>query len=123
MGPLVAGLPGGLDHTLAEGGAELSLGQRQLVCLARALLRQSRVLVLDEATAAMDAATDSVIQETIRKENCTVITIAHRLNTVMEVDMVVVLDRGVVVETGRPELLLKDENSRFYSMARAAGLV
>ena len=125
MGPLVAGLAGGLDHILAEGGAGLSLGQRQLVCLARALLRHSRLLVLDEATAAMDAATDNVIQETIRREfdDCTVITIAHRLNTVIEADQLVVMDKGRVMEKGRPRDLLREENSTFYSMATAAGIV
>ena len=103
----------------------MSVGQRQLICLARALLRRSRVLVLDEATAAVDSATDEKIQETIRTEfkDCTVLTIAHRLHTVTGADVIIVLERGKIKEMGSPHQLLTDPSSQFHRMARTAGLI
>ncbi|KAI0239976.1 Multidrug resistance-associated protein 1 [Lamellibrachia satsuma] len=116
----VMSLPSGLQHNCAEGGENLSVGQRQLVCLARALLRKSKILVLDEATAAVDLETDDLIQATIRTEfaDSTVITIAHRLNTIMDYDRVLVLDNGTIKELGTPEALLKNKDSIFYGMAK-----
>ncbi|CAH2076223.1 unnamed protein product, partial [Iphiclides podalirius] len=121
----VQGLQAGLRHEISEGGENLSVGQRQLVCLARALLRKTPLLVLDEATAAVDLETDELIQKTIRSEfaSCTVLTIAHRLNTIMDSTRVMVLDKGQLVEYAPPEQLLQDKNSIFYSMAKDAGLV
>ncbi|XP_075974894.1 multidrug-Resistance like Protein 1 isoform X3 [Anticarsia gemmatalis] len=123
--PFVQGLQAGLRHEVSEGGENLSVGQRQLVCLARALLRKTPLLVLDEATAAVDLETDELIQKTIRSEfaACTVLTIAHRLNTIMDSTKVMVLDKGQLVEYAPPEQLLQDKNSIFYSMAKDAGLV
>ncbi|XP_075224809.1 multidrug-Resistance like Protein 1 isoform X1 [Lycorma delicatula] len=121
----VSGLTAGLQHEVCEGGDNLSVGQRQLICLARALLRKTKVLVLDEATAAVDLETDDLIQQTIRTEFrlCTVLTIAHRLNTIMDSDRVLVLDKGQIVEFASPNELLQQRNSVFYSMAKDAGLV
>ncbi|XP_025410477.1 multidrug resistance-associated protein 1 isoform X2 [Sipha flava] len=120
----IKGLIGGLDHEVSEGGDNLSVGQRQLVCLARALLRKTKLLVLDEATAAIDLETDDLIQTTIRSEfkDCTVLTIAHRLNTIMDSDKVIVLDNGLMVEYDSPTNLLKEKTSVFYLMAKDAGL-
>ena len=121
----VSGLESGLDYQVAENGENLSVGQRQLICLARALLRKTKILILDEATAAIDLETDSLIQRTIRKEfaNCTILTIAHRLNTIMDSDRVLVLDKGRVVEYESPQRLLSDRRSRFFALAKDAGLV
>lgn len=120
----VSALPDKLNHECAEGGENLSVGQRQLVCLARALLRKTKILVLDEATAAVDLETDNLIQSTIRTqfEDCTVLTIAHRLNTIMDYTRVIVLDKGEVRECGAPSELLQ-QRGIFYSMAKDAGLV
>nr|XP_056722202.1 multidrug resistance-associated protein 1-like [Euleptes europaea] len=120
----VSTLPDKLNHECSEGGENLSVGQRQLVCLARALLRKSKILVLDEATAAVDLETDDLIQSTIRTqfEGCTVLTIAHRLNTIMDYTRVIVLDKGAVVECGSPAALIQKKGI-FYSMAKESGLV
>ncbi|MGH0124218.1 UNVERIFIED_CONTAM: hypothetical protein FKN15_024647 [Acipenser sinensis] len=120
----VSGLPDRLNHECSEGGENLSVGQRQLVCLARALLRKTKILVLDEATAAVDLETDNLIQSTIRSqfEECTVLTIAHRLNTVMDYTRVLVLDKGQIVEFDSPASLL-DKKGVFFKMAKDSGLV
>ena len=114
-----------LNHQITEDGENLSVGQRQLVCLARALLRRTKVLVLDEATAAIDLETDSLIQSTIRTEfaNCTVLTIAHRLHTIMDYDRILVIDFGQVMEFDTPKSLISNESSIFYSLAKDAGIV
>lgn len=115
----------GLQTMLTEGGSNLSVGQRQLMCLARALLIPSKILVLDEATAAVDVETDKVIQKTIRTsfKDRTILTIAHRINTIMDSDKIIVLDKGQIVEFDTPQNLLKQETSIFYSLVNEAGLV
>ncbi|XP_025906528.1 canalicular multispecific organic anion transporter 1 [Nothoprocta perdicaria] len=117
-------LPEKLLHRVSEGGENLSVGQRQLVCLARALLRKAKILILDEATAAVDLETDHLIQTTIRSEfaNCTVLTIAHRLHTIMDSSRVMVLQAGRIMEFDSPEELLQREGI-FSSMAKDAGIV
>ncbi|XP_050048216.1 multidrug resistance-associated protein 1 [Dermacentor andersoni] len=120
----ISGLDRGLEHEVQEGGENLSVGQRQLLCLARALLRKSKVLVLDEATAAVDMETDELIQQTIRREfaGSTILTIAHRLNTILDYDRILVLEQGRVAEFDTPASLLAAENSIFHGMAKDAGL-
>ena len=117
----VAGLSQKLYEEVLECGSNFSVGERQLLlCLARALLQKNKVIVLDEATANVDQETDQLIQETIREkfQECTVITIAHRLNTIMDYDKVVVLDGGKVVEDGRPRELLKVETGKFAELCK-----
>ncbi|XP_073100803.1 putative ABC transporter C family member 15 isoform X2 [Elaeis guineensis] len=107
-----------LEAPVAEDGENWSVGQRQLVCLARVLLKKRRILVLDEATASVDTATDNFIQKTIREEtsNCTIITVAHRIPTVIDSDLVLVLDEGRVLEFDSPGVLLRDESSAFSKL-------
>ncbi|OQV17406.1 Multidrug resistance-associated protein 1 [Hypsibius exemplaris] len=120
----VSSLPDGLEHSIAEGGENLSVGQRQLICLARALLRKTKILVLDEATAAIDLETDDLIQRTIREKfvDCTILTIAHRLNTIMDTSRIMVLDQGKIKEFDSPSNLLQDQSTIFYGLAKDAGI-
>lgn len=113
---------GGLDIHVKESGSSFSVGQRQLLCLARALLKLSKVLCLDECTANVDTKTASILQSTIFSEcrAMTVITIAHRISTVLNMDNILVLDRGNLVEQGNPKALLQDESSIFSSFAKAS---
>jgi ATP-binding cassette subfamily C (CFTR/MRP) protein 1 len=103
----------------------LSAGQRQLVCLARALLRDTKILILDEATAACDLVTDLLIQSTIKEKfsKCTILTIAHRLQTVLDYNRIIVLENGKIVENGSPQTLLNKSNSIFYSLAKEAKII
>ena len=107
---VVKDLPGQLNFRLRESGTNLSVGERQLVCLARALVQRSKIIIMDEATANVDFKTDHLIQEVIRHKfkDSTVLTIAHRLNTIMDYDKVLVLDGGRVVEFDNPEVLIRN---------------
>ncbi|XP_031131650.1 ABC transporter C family member 2-like isoform X1 [Ipomoea triloba] len=113
----------GLDTEVSEAGENFSVGQRQLLSLARALLRRSKILVLDEATAAVDCRTDALIQKTIREEfkSCTMLIIAHRLNTIIDCDRILLLDSGKVLEYDTPEVLLQNEESAFSRMVQSTG--
>ncbi|GMH35949.1 hypothetical protein BSKO_03817 [Bryopsis sp. KO-2023] len=115
-------LEGGLDAQISEGGGNLSSGQRQLLCMARALLRGSRILILDEATSNVDNTTDSLIQQTIRSafKDYTILTIAHRLHTIVDYDRILVLDAGEVKEFDTPANLLKDSKSMFSELMEEA---
>uniref|UniRef100_A0A672TU44 Multidrug resistance-associated protein 1-like n=1 Tax=Strigops habroptila TaxID=2489341 RepID=A0A672TU44_STRHB len=119
----VQSLPKKLLHEISEGGENLSVGQRQLVCLARALLRKTKILVLDEATASVDMETDNLVQSTIKREfhNCTILTIAHRLHTVMDSERVLVLDTGRILEYDTPHNLLQRKGA-FSEMVAEAGI-
>lgn len=112
-----------LDTQISDNGNNLSMGQRQLLCLSRALLNPSKILILDEATAAVDRETDKIIQETIRTafKDRTILTIAHRIDTVLDSDKIMVLDKGEVKEFDTPDNLLKNKESLFYGLCEKGG--
>jgi ATP-binding cassette, subfamily C (CFTR/MRP), member 1 len=121
----VAAMPGATlsEKLVAEKGSNFSVGQKQLLCMARALLRQTKILVLDECTANVDHETDALIQDTVRNElqNITVLCIAHRLHTIAYYDVIVVMDKGSVAEYGSPITLMSDSSSIFHSMCQSTG--
>ncbi|KAM9709908.1 ATP-binding cassette sub-family C member 4-like [Menidia menidia] len=123
MKAAVEDLPSKLETVLTESGSNFSMGQRQLVCLARAILRKNRILIIDEATANVDLRTDSLIQQTIRDkfQECTVLTIAHRLNTIIDCDRILVLDAGRIQEYDEPYVLLQNQDGLFYQMVQQTG--
>lgn len=110
-----------LEARVEKNGENFSVGEKQLLCLARALLKKNKILMLDEATASIDIETDLLIQATIKEmfQECTVITIAHRLNSIWSSDKVIVMDSGEIVEFDTPTNLLSQEGSVFYSMINA----
>lgn len=112
-----------LDAPLEEGGSNLSVGQRQLLCMARALLKRSTVLFMDEATSNVDNETDALIQSTVRSAfaDCTVLTIAHRLHTIIDSDKILMLNKGEVLEYAPPGELLKRPGSAFRALVKEAG--
>ena len=120
---VVDGFKQKLEEPIAEGASVFSVGQKQLICLARAILRKNKILVLDEATANVDMETDALIQETIKRKfsHCTILTVAHRLDTIIRSDRILVLSHGKVKEYDHPHTLLLNENGHFSGMVRATG--
>uniref|UniRef100_A0AAZ3R2I1 ATP-binding cassette, sub-family C (CFTR/MRP), member 9 n=1 Tax=Oncorhynchus tshawytscha TaxID=74940 RepID=A0AAZ3R2I1_ONCTS len=118
---MVKALSGGLDAVVTEGGENFSVGQRQLFCLARAFVRKSSILIMDEATASIDMATENVLQKVVMTAfaDRTVVTIAHRVHTILEADLVIVMKRGNILEMDKPETLLENEDGMFASFVRA----
>ena len=121
MKALVEGLPGELDYEIKESGSNFSVGQRQLLCLARALLQKTKIVIMDEATANVDFRTDQMVQEVVREQfgECTVLAIAHRLNSVISYDKVLVLEHGNAVEFDDPQVLLDNRDGIFAQMAKS----
>jgi ABC-type multidrug transport system fused ATPase/permease subunit len=107
-----------LQDRVEDNGNNFSVGQRQLLCISRALLSKARVIIMDEATAAVDVETDAAIQKTIREEfaYATCLTVAHRLNTILDSDKVMVMDKGKVIEYDSPQRLLANPHSSFFSL-------
>ncbi|XP_043470081.1 probable multidrug resistance-associated protein lethal(2)03659 isoform X1 [Leptopilina heterotoma] len=120
---MIVKMDAGLGMRVSDGGSNFSVGERQLLCLARAILRKNRILILDEATANVDPRTDDLIQKTIRKRfmDCTVLIIAHRLNTIMDCDKIIVLDSGFLEEMDHPYKLLNRGTGLFYEMVQQTG--
>eukprot|EP00742_Colponemidia_sp_Colp-10_P013332 GILJ01015055.1.p1 GENE.GILJ01015055.1~~GILJ01015055.1.p1 ORF type:complete len:1322 (+),score=218.60 GILJ01015055.1:53-4018(+) len=117
---LIQGLNQGLDSTVSARGENFSVGQRQLICMARAVLRRSKILILDEATASVDQFTDELLQRMMRKVfvDCTVLTIAHRISTILDSDKILVLQDGRLLEFDSPATLLQNRNGALTAMVK-----
>jgi ABC-type multidrug transport system fused ATPase/permease subunit len=124
MKAVVQGRPNQLESTVAEGGSNFSMGERQLLCIARAVLRKPKLLLLDEATASIDLNTDKIIQRMLRTvfKDCTTLIIAHRLNTILDCSHIAVLDEGKLLQFGSPKDLLAQGKGAFHEMVEAAGM-
>lgn len=126
LSEMVKSLPNGLDELVVENGENLSQGQKQLICIARALLKNTKVLIVDEGTSAVDPHTDELIQQVLRQQvasrGTTVLAIAHRLQTIIDFDKILVLGQGKVLEYDSPKVLSEDKESVFAQMLREAHL-
>ncbi|KAH6905512.1 hypothetical protein BKA70DRAFT_1564861 [Coprinopsis sp. MPI-PUGE-AT-0042] len=112
-----------LESPVSEGGENFSTGEKQLLCMARAILKRSKILVMDEATASVDYATDELIGKTVREGfgESTILTVAHRIRTIIDYDRVILLDQGRILELDKPKTLLQDKASKFYALCQATG--
>jgi ABC-type sugar transport system ATPase subunit len=119
----VKNMGNGLESKVAEYGENMSQGQRQLLCLGRALLRNCKLLLLDEATSSIDRVTDTLVQKTIRSsfQGVTILTIAHRVETIIDSDLIMVMDDGKVAELDTPKALLSDDNGLFNHIVKEMG--
>ena len=110
--------PDGISQIVTEGGANLSVGEKQLICITRAILRKSKIIIMDEATASIDYQTEEIIQKAINQilNESTIITIAHRIKTIINYDRIMTLENGEIVNFDTPQNLLKDKNSLFYEL-------
>ena len=108
----------GLDMIIKEDGGNISIGEKQLICITRAILRKSKIIVMDEATASIDVKTERLIQNAINELlfNSTTFTIAHRIKTILNSDRILVLEKGEIAEFDSPQNLIENKNSLFYQL-------
>ena len=108
----------GLNFMIKENGDNLSAGEKQLICMARAMIRKSKIIIMDEATSSIDYNTEQLIQKVILKnlKDSTVLTIAHRIKTILEYDKILVFDQGHLVEQGSPKELIEKKSGQFYGL-------
>jgi len=125
LSEMISKLPKGIDSIVAEGGSNFSVGQRQLLCLARAILSKNKILILDEATASVDKRTDQMLHESLHDSfgDATIIAVAHRLDTVIDHDYILVLGQGKVLEFGPPADLLNNKGGPFFTMVEDTGVI
>ena len=114
----IISLEGQLYFSVSEGGSNFSVGERQLLCLARAILKRSKIIMLDEATSNVDSVTDLKIQQVLsdKFKDCTLLTIAHRIESIIDYDKVLVMDKGEIIECDTPHTLMQDPSSRFSNL-------
>ena len=116
--------PDGINQVITEGGSNLSVGEKQLICICRAILRKSKIIIMDEATASIDYKTEEIIQKAVNEilKDSTFITIAHRIKTILNYDRILTLDNGKIVDFDTPKNLLNDKKSLFYELYSKSNL-